>query len=255
MDSNTEADAPEGSAAESPLHATVVAANQVLARHGIVDGWGHVSVRSRQRPDRFVIARSVAPAQVTRADLLEVDVATADVIGEGRSYLERHIHAGVYRARPEVQAVVHNHAPALIPFGVTGVGLRPVAHVAGFLGAGVPVFDIRDELGPATSMLVDSPELGDRLARALGDAAVVLMRGHGATVVGTSLEQVVYRSIYSVQNAKLQAEAMRLGPVTYLSHEEAQLAAATIDGSLVRVWSNWVRTLPGRASAGSGETR
>jgi ribulose-5-phosphate 4-epimerase/fuculose-1-phosphate aldolase len=218
-------------------------ANRLLAAHKIVDGWGHVSVRSQDRPDHFFLARSVAPAQVTDADLLELEVATGEVVGHGSSYLERHIHAGIYRSRPDVQAVVHNHAAALIPFGVTPVGLRPVAHVAGFLGAGVPVFDIRDARGSETSMLVDEPGLGDLLAGALMSAPVVLMRGHGATVVGNSLEQALYRSVYAVQNALMQAEAMRMGTVNFLSDGECRQAAATIDRSLDRVWDNWVQQL------------
>jgi ribulose-5-phosphate 4-epimerase/fuculose-1-phosphate aldolase len=125
----------------------------------------------------------------------------------------------------------------------TPVGLRPVAHVAGFLGAGVPVFDIRDAIGSETSMLVDEPGLGDLLAGALMSAPVVLMRGHGATVVGNSLEQALYRSVYAVQNALMQAEAMRMGTVNFLSDGECRQAAATIDRSLDRVWDNWVQQL------------
>jgi ribulose-5-phosphate 4-epimerase/fuculose-1-phosphate aldolase len=237
--------------ADDQLRSELVIANRVLAAHGIVDGWGHVSVRSQVRPDRFLLARSIAPATVTEADVLVLEVATGEPVGGGRSYLERHIHAAIYRARPEVNAVVHNHAPALIPFGVTGVALRPVAHVAGFLGTGVPTFEIRDHIGPASSMLVDSPLLGDALATSLGDAPVVLMRGHGASVAGVSLPQVVYRSVYAVQNALLQAEAMRLGAVNYLSTEEARLAAATIDATHERVWNLWARSVEQSAAARS----
>ncbi|MEV0074067.1 MULTISPECIES: class II aldolase/adducin family protein [unclassified Amycolatopsis] len=233
------------------LRRQLVQANHILAQHGIVDGWGHVSVRSDERDDRFLVARSVAPATVRPADVLELDVATGETVGEGRSYLERHIHAGIYRARPDVRAVVHNHAPALIPFGVTGTPLRPVSHVAAFLGEHVPTFEIRDTAGPASSMLVDSPELGDALAASLADATVVLMRGHGASVAATSLPHVVYRSVYAVQNAHLQAEAMRLGSVTYLSSEEAKLAAETVDSGVDRVWNLWAGSVS-KANPGWG---
>jgi ribulose-5-phosphate 4-epimerase/fuculose-1-phosphate aldolase len=233
-----------GGSGEGELLRQLVVANHLLAQHKIVDSWGHVSVRSQERPERFFLARSVAPAQVVGGDLLELEVATGEVVGDAGSYLERHIHAGIYRARPDVQAVVHNHAPALIPFGVTSVALRPVAHVAGFLGAGVPVFDIRDATGSETSMLVDNSGLGDLLAGSLLSSPVVLMRGHGATVVGSSLKQALYRSVYAVQNAAMQAEAMRFGEVNFLSEGESRQAAATIDRSLDRVWDNWVRQLP-----------
>jgi HCOMODA/2-hydroxy-3-carboxy-muconic semialdehyde decarboxylase len=234
---------PSG-ADEGELHRQLVVANRLLALHKIVDSWGHVSVRSQERPDRFFLARSVAPAQVTGGDLLELEVATGEVVGDGGSYLERHIHAGIYRARPDVHAVVHNHAAALIPFGVTSVALRPVAHVAGFLGAGAPVFDIRTATGSDTSMLVDNAGLGDLLAGSLLSAPLVLMRGHGATVVGSSLKQALYRSVYAVQNAVMQTEAMRLGDVSFLSEGECRQAAATIDRGVDRVWDNWVQELP-----------
>ncbi|MCI2419255.1 class II aldolase/adducin family protein [Saccharopolyspora sp. K220] len=233
---------------DDQLRRQLVQANRVLAVYGVVDGWGHVSVRSNSRPDRFYLARSIAPATVDLADLRELDVATGETVGVGGSYLERHIHAGIYRARADVRAVVHNHAAALIPFGVTDVRLRPVSHVAGFLGGDVPVFEIRDEVGPASAMLVDTPELGDALARSLRDRPVVLMRGHGSSIAGPSLPHAVYRSIYAVQNARLQAEAIRLGPVTYLSDEEARLASATIDRSVERTWNLWISSVPPVAS-------
>lgn len=223
----------------------LVLANRILAALGIVDGWGHVSVRVPGAPDRFLLARSTAPALVSEEDLLELDVATGETVHGGRSYLERFIHSGIYRARPDAVAVVHNHAPDLIPFGVTALELRPLLHVSAFLGAGAPRFEIRDVAGPATSMLIDSPALGDALAASLGDAPLVLMRGHGVSLVGSSLRQAVYRAVYARQNARVQLQVAALGEVTYLSPEEAHSAAATVDAGLDRVWNLWSEMLPG----------
>jgi ribulose-5-phosphate 4-epimerase/fuculose-1-phosphate aldolase len=223
------------------LRDDLVIANHILAKHGVVDGFGHVSFRDEQHPDRFVIARSMAPALVTLGDLMEIDLDGNPVAPDApRAYLERFIHSEIYRLRPDVMAVVHHHSPSVIPFGVTGVPLRPIYHMSGFLGAGVPVFDIRCDAGE-TDMLVRSPALGCAHAGCLGNGAATLMRGHGATVVGTSLPQVVYRAIYMEMNARLQADAMRLGDVQYLTENEAQQAAATNDGQVQRPWELWAR--------------
>jgi HCOMODA/2-hydroxy-3-carboxy-muconic semialdehyde decarboxylase len=223
------------------LRDDLVIANHILAKHGVVDGFGHVSVRHEQHPDRFILARNIAPALVTLDDLLEFDLDGNPVAPDGpRVYLERFIHSEIYRRRPDVVAVVHHHSPSVIPFGVTGAALRPIYHMSGFLGAGVPVFDIRCDAGD-TDMLIRTPALGVAHACCLGDGAATLMRGHGATVVGGSLQQAVYRAVYMEMNARLQSDAMRLGDVTYLTQAEAQLAAATIDGQVQRPWELWVR--------------
>ena len=233
-----------GASARS-LQENLVIANHVLAARGVVDGFGHVSARHQERPDRFFIARSMAPALVTLSDVLELNLAGEPVAANApRTYLERFIHSAIYRSRPDVMAVVHHHSPSVIPFGATKVKLRPIYHMSGFLGAGVPVFDIRCEAGES-DMLIRTPELGDAHARCLGSCAATLMRGHGATVVGASLQQAVYRAIYMEMNARLQAEAIRLGEVTYLSEEEARLAAATNDTQLQRPWDLWEREVTG----------
>lgn len=227
--------------ADPALLADLVLANRILADQGVVDGFGHVSARHDKRADRFWLARSMAPALVTQADLMEFELDGAAVSPAGRTpYLERFIHGAIYRARPDVMAVVHSHSPGLIPFGVVGgARLRPVFHLAGFLGEGAPVFEIRDVAGPETDLLVSTPELGDALARGLGDGAVVLMRGHGATTVGAGVRQAVFRAVYAQTNAVLQAEAMRLGQVNYLSAREAQAAAKTNDAVMGRAWELW----------------
>jgi HCOMODA/2-hydroxy-3-carboxy-muconic semialdehyde decarboxylase len=181
----------------------------------------------------------MAPALVTAADILAYDRDGAPLDAAGRRvYLERFIHAAIYRARPDVNAIVHSHSPSLIPFGVTGTPLRPVYHMSAFLGAGAPVFDIRNAAG-ATDMLIGDNRLADALAKSLGDRAAVLLRGHGAVNVGNSVQQAVFRAVYTETNARLQAEAMRLGTVTYLSPEEAARAAAAVDGQLTRAWDMW----------------
>lgn len=224
----------------------LVTANRILADQGVVDGFGHVSVRHDKDPNRFLLSRSMAPALVTAADIMEFDLDGVPVDPQGRSpYLERFIHGEILRARPDVRSVVHNHSPGVIPFGVAGAALRPVYHLSGFLGGGVPVFEIRDTAGPATDMLVRNPGLGRALAKTLGQRPVALMRGHGAVVVGASVRQAVFRTVYTEVNARLQAEAQRLGPVVFLSDEEAASAAATNDGLIGRPWELWRRKATG----------
>jgi ribulose-5-phosphate 4-epimerase/fuculose-1-phosphate aldolase len=220
-------------------------ANRILAARGVVDGFGHVSVRHPGDAAVFMLSHSKAPALIGAGDIQCHDLA-GEPLGEsrGRPYLERFIHAGIYRARPDVMAVVHSHSPAVIPFGLTGQRLRPVFHMAGFLGSGSKLFEIRDSDSTGDSdLLVRSPELGRALAASLGDCACVLMRGHGSTVVGASLEHAVYRAIYAELNAKLQAAALALGPVSYLTHTEAALAAAANDAQIPRAWALWEHEL------------
>ena len=161
---------------------------------------------------------------------------------KGRAiFLERFIHGEIFRARPDVQAVVHSHSPNLVPFGATPVKLKPLYHMTGFLGEGVPVFEIRKVAGSATNLLITDNKLGKALARTLGEKPAALMRGHGSVVVGQSLQQAVYRAIYMELNARLQSEAMRLGRVTYLTSEEARAGAAVNDRMLHRPWELWKR--------------
>jgi ribulose-5-phosphate 4-epimerase/fuculose-1-phosphate aldolase len=219
----------------------LVAANHILYKEGVVDGFGHVSVRDEKDPDRFLLAKSIAPATVRAADIMEFGLDGEPVNARGRKpYLERYIHSEIYRSRPDVVAIVHSHSPALIPFGITGTSLKPVFHMSGFLGSSTPIFEIREAGGPATDMLISSRPLGAALAKSLGSAPVALMRGHGAVAVGTSLKVTVYRAIYAEVNARLQAEAMRLGPnITYLNDQEAAHAARTNETVVDRPWGLW----------------
>ncbi len=223
----------------------LVTANRVLAHEGVVDGFGHVSVRDPQDPTRYRLARSMAPALVTAADILTYDLDSNALDANGRtSYAERFIHGAIYKARPDVNAIVHAHTPAVIPFGVSAVRLQPVFHMGAFLGAGVPVFEIRDAGGTATDMLVSSQPLGDALARTLGTANVALMRGHGMVAVAGTIPEAVFRAYYTGQDAALQSEAMRLGNPTYLSADEARRATQTQAGLVSRAWELWKRALP-----------
>ena len=243
----TRVGAQRASASAGPADPTLiedlVAANRILADQGVVDGYGHVSVRHPADPQRYLMSRSIAPELVTAADVMEYDLDSTPVDARDRaSYLERFIHGEIYRARPDVKAVVHNHSPSVIPFGATTAPLRPLYHMSAFLGGGVPVFDIKAAAGQPTDMLVRTAALGKALARTLGNRPVALMRGHGCVVVGDSLPLVVFRSVYTEMNARLQAQAMALGgPVTYLDDEEARLAGASVGGTVPRPWELWRR--------------
>lgn len=221
----------------------LVAANRILVDQGVLDGYGHVSARHDRDPSRYLMARSIAPELVTAADIMEYDLDSVPVDPRGRSlYLERFIHGEVYKTRLDIKAVVHSHSPSVIPFGVSAAPLKPLYHMSAFLWEGVPVFDIRQAAGGMTDMLVRNGSLGAALARTLGSRAAVLMRGHGAVVVGATLPQAVFRSVYMEVNAKLQGQAMALGgPVTYLDPEEARRAEVTLGGTLARPWELWKR--------------
>jgi ribulose-5-phosphate 4-epimerase/fuculose-1-phosphate aldolase len=226
----------------------LVAANRILVDQGVLDGYGHVSMRHPGDPSRYLMARSVAPELVTAADIMEYDLDSNPVDARGRTtFIERFIHGEAYKARADVKAVVHSHSPSVIPFGVSTVPLRPLYHMSSFLAGGVPVFDIRAAAGGPSDMLVRTPALGAALAQTLGPRPVALMRGHGAVAVGPSLPHAVFRSVYTEMNARLQAQAMALGgPITYLDPEEARRAEASIDGTLGRPWELWRRKALGR---------
>jgi ribulose-5-phosphate 4-epimerase/fuculose-1-phosphate aldolase len=224
----------------SALVEKVVVANRILARYGIVDGFGHVSARMPAPEDGFLLSRSLAPATVTTGDIMRFDLDGNAQDGDDRTpYLERFIHGEIYRARADVQAIVHNHSPSVIPFGATRKPLRPIYHMSGFIGSASALFEIR-EAGGNTDMLVRDRPLGAALARSLGAKSVVLMRGHGCTVVGASVEQVVYRAIYTEMNAKLQLQAAALGEPEFLNEEEADKATQMMGGTLMRSWNLWM---------------
>jgi ribulose-5-phosphate 4-epimerase/fuculose-1-phosphate aldolase len=219
----------------------LVVANRILANEGVVDGYGHVSVRNPADPNRYFLARAGAPALVTSADIVEYDLDSNATSGAGAGYMERFIHGEIYKARPDAKAVVHCHCLDVIPFAAAKVPLRPMYHMGYFIGEGVPVFDIREGAG-ATDMLVSTPALGRALARTLGPRSAALMRGHGAVVVADSLHVVVAKAYYLNVNARLQSEAIQLrgSDVTYLDPEEAKKAVQTYE----RSWEFWKSRLP-----------
>ena len=224
----------------------VVVGSRILADFGVVDGFGHVSARHPTNPNHFLMSRSLAPALVTADDIMEFDLDGNAVDARGRSvFIERFIHAEIYRVRPDVMSVVHTHSPGVIPFSVSNVPLRPMYHNPSFLAVGVPVWDIRKDFGD-TSMLVNNAALGKSLAAALGDKPVALMRGHGDVAVGPTVKMAVFRAYYTDVNAKLQAQALALGgEPNYLTPGEGAKADQTNFAVMDRIWNLWrMKILP-----------
>jgi len=215
-------------------------ASRILANEGVLDAYGHVSVRHPTDPNRYLMARSLPPALITPADILEFHLDSKTVKPtEQRLFTERFIHGAIYQARPDVKAIVHSHSPTVIPFGVSDVPLRPVFHLGAFLYGGVPVFEIGDFTKDG-EMLVRNAALGEALARTLGDKIVVLMRGHGNVVVGPTLRHAVFRAIYTEVNARLQTVAIGLGgKVRYLSDIEGDNVTNQQPGNIDRAWELW----------------
>jgi ribulose-5-phosphate 4-epimerase/fuculose-1-phosphate aldolase len=211
--------------------------------HEVLDAYGHISARSDKRPDRFLISRSRAPALVTAADLMELGPDSEPSAGDKRKgFIERYIHGEIYRTRPDVMAVVHSHSPSVIPFGATRTRLRPIYHMGSFLWSGSPVFDIR-KVREENDLLVRDRPLGKALAETLGGCNCVLMRGHGMTVVGGSVQEAVFRAIYTEMNARLQLQAAQLeGPIEFLSEEEGRRSSASNAGTLERPWELWKKS-------------
>lgn len=233
--------------ADPALIEDLVAANHILYDQGVVDGFGHVSARHDKDANRYLLSRSMAPALVTADDILEYDLDSNPIDQRGRAvYLERFIHGEIYKLRPDVRAIVHSHSPSVIPYADTKVELRPMNHIAGFLGGGVPVFEIRDVAGSATNMLISNAALGHALATALGPHPVVLMRGHGSVAAAQSVRHVVFRAIYTEVNARMESEALRLGGPTFLNDAEAAAAMRTNDGLVDRPWELWKRRVSGK---------
>jgi HCOMODA/2-hydroxy-3-carboxy-muconic semialdehyde decarboxylase len=219
----------------------LVTANRILADHHVVDAFGHVSIRHPERPDRYFMSRSRGPNLVERADLIEFDLASEPIDQNGRRmYAERQIHGRIYAARPDVNAVCHNHAPATIPFGATGTRLQPIFHMASVIGGDIPIWDIQTEFGD-TNLLVTTQPQGDSLARALAANHVVLMRGHGSAVAAATLRGVVFASVYLQKNAELVLAAKQLGDITYLTPGEIAAASELLSEALSqdRAWESW----------------
>ena len=217
----------------------LVTANHILQDQGVVDGYGHVSVRNPANPSRFFISRGLAPDLVTVNDVVELDFDCVPVSGDTRKlYSERWIHAEIYRARPDVNSIVHTHAPTVVLMGTIGEPLLPIYHMGGFIGSGLPVFDIRKSFG-MTSMLVNDAAKGKALAQALGDKPAAFMRGHGGVTVGTNIKHSVGRSVYLKVNAEMHLQAAGR-KIETLSPEEARLAEAG-NQDFPKDWDLWAR--------------
>ena len=231
----------------------VAQGSRILYAKGVVDAFGHLSRRHPERADRFLLSRSMAPGLVTPDDVIEHDLDGEPVGAPGtRVFLERFIHGEIYRARPDVVAVAHSHAPTVVPFTVVNVPVRPIAHTCGFVHGASPAFDVADLRGDGTDLLIRDATLGLALAEHLGGAAIALMRGHGFTAVGASVAETVYRAVYTATNCALQLAAMQLGTPRYLSASEAAACEATNRKQVDRSWNLWVSELdPGQRAANS----
>lgn len=217
----------------------LIIATKILVNEQIIDGFGHVSVRNPERLDHYFMTRDNFGGTADENYIVELDLDSNPLKhSELKPSLERFIHGEIYRARPDVNAVVHTHSPSFIPFGVSKTPLQPLYHMCGFLAAGAPVFDIQQKHG-MTNMLVQSAELGRALASSLGKSALVLMRGHGATIVGSSLKEAVFRAIYAMINAQLQPIAMQLGEPKFLHPEEAVKTDELHQAVFNRPWDYW----------------
>jgi ribulose-5-phosphate 4-epimerase/fuculose-1-phosphate aldolase len=219
----------------------LVIANRILANEGVVDAYGHVSMRHPSHPERYLLAWSRSPELVERADIMEFTLDGNPVSDDGRApYLERFIHGAIYEARPDIHAVVHAHAEDVLPFSITTTPLRPVIHSGSFMGAHVPVWDIADTFGEQTNLLVTNMPQGRDLARCLGGNSVALMRGHGFAAAAQSLIEVVRMSVYVPRNARALMAAMRLGgEVKSLSQGEIAARAAGYKPYSVETWRAW----------------
>jgi len=225
----------------SDLLEDLVIANKILFRLNVVDAFGHISVRYPGDSRKYLMSRHLPPGMVTAADIVTFDLDSNPLTHSDRpQYSERFIHGEIYKVRPDVASVVHCHARPLIPFAnVKSVKLRPMFHMCGFLGCGVPIYEIR-EAGGMTDMLVRTAPLGKALAVSLGDKYIVLMRGHGATMVGESIPEAVFRAVYAMENATIQMQAHQLaggGEIEFLSEEESVLSGK--GRNVPRAWSLW----------------
>jgi ribulose-5-phosphate 4-epimerase/fuculose-1-phosphate aldolase len=233
-------------AASKALIDDLVAGSRILADQGVLDAYGHISVRSDKRSDHFLMSRSRAPALMTAADVMELGPDSEAISDKRKGFIERYIHGEIYKTRPDVMAVVHSHSPSVIPFGITRTKLKPVYHMGSFLWSGAPVWDIRT-VRQDNDLLVRDRPLGAALAGALGKCNCVLMRGHGMTVIGASVQEAVFRAVYTEMNARLQLQAAQLeGPIEFLSDEEGRRSTTANAGTLERPWEVWKKKALGR---------
>jgi 3-hydroxy-2-methylpyridine-4,5-dicarboxylate 4-decarboxylase len=217
----------------------VVAANHILGNEDILEAFGHVSIRDPENPDQFLLSRSLAPQFVTADDVMIYDFdGNLKSESDCKSYAERILHGQIYKARPDVNAICHNHAMALLPFSTTGVEIRPIVHIGCMFHEGIPFYD---EYDVSDGMLIKNKTEGERIARSLGDKRALLLRGHGVIVVGTGVREMVMSSIYLTYNAQIQQQSHQLGTPKYLSYEEGRAATEIMFSELAleRAWGYW----------------
>jgi HCOMODA/2-hydroxy-3-carboxy-muconic semialdehyde decarboxylase len=226
----------------------LVASNRILAEHGVIDAYGHVAVRSPDNPNRYFLARSLAPEKVQLDDIFEYDLDSNCMTSKTvESVRERYIHGEIFKARPDVMAVVHNHSPSVVPFSVTGVPMKALWHMAAFIGEGLPNFEIR-KVRKGTDLLVKDPVLGAALAKTLKKSPAALMRGHGAVVVGENLPRAVGRSIYLEMSAIMQMQSLLLSKkITWFDAAEVKASMPVQDYK--RAWPLWRERALARAKA------
>jgi HCOMODA/2-hydroxy-3-carboxy-muconic semialdehyde decarboxylase len=231
-----------GGPVDQGLIKDLAAASRILANQGVVDGFGHVSMRHPSAPDRFLMAKSTPPALVMPEDIIEYDLDSQPCNAKGRnSFLERFIHSEIYKARPDVMSVVHSHSPSVVPFGLVRVKMQAMFHNAAFLAQEPPIFDIADKFGE-TDMLVGNIEKGLALADVMGQKDIVMMRAHGSVACGPSLQTAVFRAVYTEVNARIQHMTIALSqgqPISFLSPEEGRLADQVNQGAGLRAWDLW----------------
>lgn len=220
----------------------LVTATKILVHEGVMDTFGHISARDPEDPSSFFLAQKLAPSHITVNDIqrFNLDGTTTD---NRPSYLERYIHSEIYKARPDVQCVLHSHSPAVLPYCFVDQPLRPVTHMGAFMGESVPVYEIRDKLGDETDLFGGSPAVCADIAESLGDQTVVLMARHGVVNVGNSVREVVFRAFYLEQEAAALTAGLRIGNIKYLSPGEVKAAGKLVGAQINRGWDHWTQRL------------
>lgn len=232
--------------------AELVTAHRILVHEGVLDAFGHISMRDAADPGRFLLSRAAPPNLVEEGHILAFGMdGEPKQVTQAPLFSERHIHSEIYKARPDVEAICHHHSQSIMPFVLTDRPLVAVSQTGAFLGSGVALWDSAEEFG-ATRLLVDTPEQARSLARSLGDASLVLMRGHGATVVGSSLRELVFKAVYACRDADYQRQAAVLGPLKGLSAGEIEKGRVPAKPAVERAWQFWSAQLDGGAKRVEG---
>jgi 3-hydroxy-2-methylpyridine-4,5-dicarboxylate 4-decarboxylase len=233
---------PEVNSTHAKLFEELVVATKILLHEGIMDTFGHISARDPHDPQNFFLAEKLAPSLITKDDILRFDL-DGETTDNRPSYLERYIHSEIYKARPDVQCVLHTHSPAVLPYCFVDTPLRPVTHMGAFMGESVPVYEIRDKRGDETDLFGGSRDVCADIAESLGQQTVVLMARHGVVNVGNSVREVVFRAFYLEQEAAALTAGLQVGAVKYLSTGEVTTAGKLVGAQIDRGWNHWSQRL------------